>query len=281
MKLNDLKVFGAVIGSKGKIPFFESGIAAGFPTPTDGYFVARTNLNDLLIQRKKSNTLYAVVQGDGMLSNVKDGDLAIVDKSDKKPKCGTLILCSVDGEVMLRYIYYDKDHLIRLRGDLPGTKEYVIYPEMDLRIIGKVTFTVTSHLRSRSPWESTWKKKLDIHEMLVKNPLSTYFGVVDGESMTGAGIYKNDMIVIDKLFSCEEGAIILSSVNAEFTIKFIKSDKDDPESVWLIPANNKYPEIKVHVDDYFSLWGQVIYSVTPHNNSSFYPPVKTVNKKNL
>lgn len=281
MKLGNLRLFAALTGSKGKIPFFECGIAAGFPKPTDVYFVARTNLNDLLIERKKSNTMYVVVQGEDMLlSNVMDGDLIIVDKSMKQPENGTLILCTVDGDVMLRYIYYEKGQdIIRLCSDMPDVKEQIVFPEMDFRVVGKVTFSVTAHLRGRLPWENVLKEKLDIHEMLVKNPLSTYFGMIDGDSMTGTGIYKGDMVVIDKLFSYEENAIILSCMNAEFTIKFIHLDKNDPESVWLIPANTKYPKIKVYLDDYFSLWGKVIYSITPHNNSSFYPPVKKKKKK--
>lgn len=271
MKLDDLKVFGAATGSRAKIPFFKSGVAAGFPKPTDGYFVARTNLNDLLIQRRKSNTIYAVVKGNDMLlSNVNDGDLAIVDKSQKQPENGTLILCTVDGDVMLRYFHCDKrDRIVRLYSDISETNECIVYPETDFKITGKVNYTVTSHLRVRSPWETRLKKKLDIHDMLVRNPLSTFFGLIDGDSMTGTHIYSGDMIVVDKLFSYEEDLVVLSAVNAEFTVKFIHLDKDDPESVWLIPANNKYPKIKVSVEDYFSLWGQVLFSITPHNNNRF------------
>ena len=52
-----------------------------------------------------------------------------------------------------------------------------------------------------SPAEDYIEKNLKLDELLIQHPSSTFFFTVEGESMIGAGIYPNDILVVDGGFS--------------------------------------------------------------------------------
>ena len=49
-----------------------------------------------------------------------------------------------------------------------------------------------------SPAADYEDKRLDINDYLVRNPVSTFFFVVEGDSMQGAEIFDGDVLVVDK-----------------------------------------------------------------------------------
>lgn len=109
-----------------------------------------------------------------------------------------------------------------------------------------------------SPAQDYLESGIDLNRELVKNPSSTFFGRVSGDSMSGAGIEDGDLIVIDKSISASEGDIAVCFVDGEFTLKRIHIEND---FVWLVPENPKYRRIKVTPDQNFMVWGVVTYSI--------------------
>ena len=49
-----------------------------------------------------------------------------------------------------------------------------------------------------SPADDHMERRLDLNEHLIRNPVSTFFLRVEGDSMAGAGILSGDLIVVDK-----------------------------------------------------------------------------------
>lgn len=109
-----------------------------------------------------------------------------------------------------------------------------------------------------SPAQDYLESGIDLNKELVKNPSSTFFGRVSGDSMAGAGIEDGDLIVIDKSILASEGDIAVCFVDGEFTLKRIHIEND---FVWLVPENPKYRRIKVTPDQNFMVWGVVTYSI--------------------
>ena len=109
-----------------------------------------------------------------------------------------------------------------------------------------------------SPAQDYLESGIDLNRELVKNPSSTFFGRVSGDSMAGAGIEDGDLIVIDKSISASEGDVAVCFVDGEFTLKRIHIEND---FVWLVPENPKYRRIKVTPDQNFMVWGVVTYSI--------------------
>ena len=96
---------------------------------------------------------------------------------------------------------------------------------------------------------------IDLGKEIIKNPSSTFFGRVKGDSMHGAGIDDGDIMVVDKSLPCKEGDIAVCFVDGEFTVKRIRFEKD---ACWLIAENDKYPPIRVTDDNDMVIWGIVI-----------------------
>ena len=72
--------------------------------------------------------------------------------------------------------------------------------------------------------------RLSADDMLVKNPMATYFVRVKGDSMLNAGIIDGDVVVVDRSLEPSIGHIVLAEVDGEFTVKYLGQQQ-------LLPAN--------------------------------------------
>jgi DNA polymerase V len=109
-----------------------------------------------------------------------------------------------------------------------------------------------------SPANDFIDASIDLNKELIKNPSSTFFGRVHGDSMQDFGIHHGDLLVIDKSLEPREGKIAVCYIDGEFTIKKIHVEKD---YCLLLPANKKYRPIKVTSDNDFIVWGIVIHVI--------------------
>lgn len=92
-----------------------------------------------------------------------------------------------------------------------------------------------------SPAAQYVERPLDLNELLVPYPAATYFVRVAGDSMTGAGILPDDILVVDRTLDAVDGSIVIASVDNEFTVKYLRRDK---RGIRLEPANRKYRPIE-------------------------------------
>lgn len=61
-----------------------------------------------------------------------------------------------------------------------------------------------------SPAEDFQDDCLDLNELLVRNPPSTFFYRAEGDSMTGAGIYSGDLLVVDRSLTPIDGDLVIA-----------------------------------------------------------------------
>ncbi len=111
-----------------------------------------------------------------------------------------------------------------------------------------------------SPAQDFLDMSIDLNKELIKNPVSTFYGRVKGDSMKDLGIDNGDLLIIDKSLEAQNGKIAVCFIDGEFTVKKIKFEKD---YLWLIPANKKYEPIKVTQENDFIIWGIVIHVIKP------------------
>ncbi len=112
-----------------------------------------------------------------------------------------------------------------------------------------------------APAEDIPAEKFDLATHLIPNPAATFFVRVAGDSMTGAGIFSNDLLIVDKSIEPKSGDVVVAVVNGEFTVKrfMVKNKK-----IELRPENSKFATIKVAGDEELKIWGvvkNVIHSV--------------------
>lgn len=61
-----------------------------------------------------------------------------------------------------------------------------------------------------SPAEDYLEQNLDLNEHLIQHPAATFFVRVDGDSMRGAGIHKDDILIVDRALEPTNGKIIIA-----------------------------------------------------------------------
>jgi DNA polymerase V len=109
-----------------------------------------------------------------------------------------------------------------------------------------------------SPAEDYQDKKLDLNGLLVKRPSSTFFVRVSGPSMTGAGIFDGDLLVVDRSLPATDNKIVIAVVNGEFTVKRLRKRG---ERIFLVPENPAFKETEIITGMEFTVWGVVMYCI--------------------
>lgn len=125
------------------LPFFDTGISAGFPSPADDFIELTINLNKEFI-KNRDTTFFARVKGHSMKdAGIFDGDLLIIDKSIE-PQNNKIAICQIDGEFTVKRIKIEKD-IVWLIAENEDYKPIKVTPENDFIIWGIVTNSITTH----------------------------------------------------------------------------------------------------------------------------------------
>ncbi len=83
------------------IPFFQSSVRAGFPSPADDYIEKTLDFNELMVQRPAA-TFCMRVAGDSMVNaGIFEGDILVVDRSIS-PKNNQIVIAVLDGELTVK-----------------------------------------------------------------------------------------------------------------------------------------------------------------------------------
>jgi DNA polymerase V len=112
-----------------------------------------------------------------------------------------------------------------------------------------------------SPADDYIEDRIDLNIELIRNPSSTFFGRVNGDSMINAGIGDGDLIVIDKSIEPRDGSIVVCVIDGEFTVKRFQKINGE---ILLVPENEKYKAIKITNENDFRVWGTVTYTIKKH-----------------
>ena len=134
------------------------------------------------------------------------------------------------------------------------TKEKVIYmPDLSTKyrpslFEGKVSAGFPS------PAADYEEDKLDLNRYLIKNPAATFFVRVTGDSMTGAGIYSGDLLVVDRSLEPRDKSVVIAVIDGELTVKRIRIGN---KKITLEPENENYSVQQITEDTDFQVWGVV------------------------
>ena len=105
-----------------------------------------------------------------------------------------------------------------------------------------------------SPADDFKETRISLDEELITNKEANFFAKVNGQSMIGAGLDDNDLLVIDRSLEPENNKIAVCFLDGEFTVKRLKVKNGE---VWLQPENPNYPIIKITEENDFIIWGIV------------------------
>jgi DNA polymerase V len=109
-----------------------------------------------------------------------------------------------------------------------------------------------------SPADDYVEDRLDLNQLLVHNKSSTFFLRVKGDSMTGAGIFDGDIIVVDRSLEPVDRTVVVAVVDGELTVKRLRLRCGSTE---LHAENPKYQPIRFKEGQELTIWGVVTSTV--------------------
>ena len=122
------------------VPFYQSNVPAGFPSPAENFMDLDLSLQDYLVQNP-SATFCVRVTGDSMKNaGISSGDVMIVDRA-LEPKNNTIVLAVLDGEFTVKRIQKKADELF-LKPENKDFKAIQITEEMNFQVWGVVTHII-------------------------------------------------------------------------------------------------------------------------------------------
>ncbi len=109
-----------------------------------------------------------------------------------------------------------------------------------------------------SPADDHMDGRIDLNQQLVQHPAATFFVRVQGDSMTGAGIYNGDLLIVDRALEAKSGTIVVAVVNGELTVKRLLLTG---KRIRLMPENPAYPPSEIGEGLELVIWGVVAHTV--------------------
>lgn len=109
-----------------------------------------------------------------------------------------------------------------------------------------------------SPAADHTEERIDLNKQLIRNKAATYIFRVKGDSMTGAGIYEGDALLVDRSMDPKHNHIVVAQLNNDFTVKRLYRRGG---VVKLIAENPLYPPRLIKEEDDFIVWGVVTNNI--------------------
>jgi len=105
-----------------------------------------------------------------------------------------------------------------------------------------------------SPADDYIEQALDLNQLLIQKPAATFFVRAEGDSMIGAGIHSNDILVVDRSIEAVPNKVVICALNGELTVKRLVSKQGQ---LVLMAENPLYPDIPLHEGIDMTIWGVV------------------------
>ena len=109
-----------------------------------------------------------------------------------------------------------------------------------------------------SPADDYIEGRLSLDEHLIQHKDATFFVRAKGSSMVGAGIFDNDLLVVDKSLTPSSGDIVIAIVDGELTVKRLMKRGS---KIILKPENPRFKEIELKEGQELEVWGIVTSTV--------------------
>ena len=109
-----------------------------------------------------------------------------------------------------------------------------------------------------SPAEDLGAQRIDLTQMLITHAQATYFLRASGHSMVEAGIFDNDILVVDRAIKPRHGHIVVAVVDGDFTVKQLYQRAG---RIKLKAANPTFADIVPKEGQTLEIWGVVTSSI--------------------
>ncbi len=232
-------------------------ISAGYPAEAYNYEEKRLNLNEYIIKNKDSNRCIWATHPGLVGGSIELGDLIIFDNSfEGKPT--SLRIFMIDDEYTIRRVIY-KSYSVELHSPNPSLKPIILGDGEVLECKGVVTHVIkkfANYHRNYAGYPvdvlNYIEKGMDYNKYLVDWWETTFFLWCDGNSMTGDGIEKGDLLIVDNMPNAYDDSILIFVIDKQYTLKRV--EKHEGYNL-LVSSNPDIPAIRIDKGNEMQRWG--------------------------
>ena len=105
-----------------------------------------------------------------------------------------------------------------------------------------------------SPAEDLGAQRIDLTQVLITHPQATFLLRAQGHSMMEAGIFDNDILVVNRAVTPRHKHIVVAVVDGDFTVKRLYQLNG---RIKLQAANPTFPDIVPNDGQLLEVWGVV------------------------
>jgi DNA polymerase V len=116
-----------------------------------------------------------------------------------------------------------------------------------------------------SPAADHLEQKISLDELLDLRAPHMYLVRIEGDSMTGAGIFCGDIAIVNRALEAEPGHIVIAAVDSEPVCKRLAKEHGQ---VVLRSENPRYPSRYILEGEELQVWGVVTFSVRSHEKQA-------------
>ncbi|MBX3710044.1 MAG: translesion error-prone DNA polymerase V autoproteolytic subunit [Gammaproteobacteria bacterium] len=99
---------------------------------------------------------------------------------------------------------------------------------------------------------------VNLQDHLIKNISMTFLVRVSGQSMIDAGIFENDLLVVDRSIVPSHGKIVIAAIDSQFTVKRLHQQNNQ---LFLMPENKKFKPITITPENEMIIFGVVTHVI--------------------
>jgi DNA polymerase V len=101
-------------------------------------------------------------------------------------------------------------------------------------------------------------QRIDLTQVLITHPQATYFLRARGQSMIDAGIFDNDILVVDRAVKPRHNHVVVAIVDGDLTVKYLYQRGG---RIKLKAANPTFPDILPKEGQTIEVWGVVTSTI--------------------
>ena len=109
-----------------------------------------------------------------------------------------------------------------------------------------------------SPADDLGESDIDLVRPLITHPQATYLLRARGTSMIEAGIFDNDILIVNKALKPRHQDVVVAVVDGEFTVKYLYQRAGQ---IKLKAANRTFPDITPKDGQTIEVWGVVTSTI--------------------
>lgn len=118
-------------------------------------------------------------------------------------------------------------------------------------------FTTRISAGTPFPVEGETEEWVDLNELLITRPNTTFLVPVSGDSME-EDIRDGDFLLVDTSLTPQPGKVAVFNINGDFTVKRLTRIG---KNLWLVPDNVSHKPIELTLDQPGGLWGIVTHVI--------------------